>query len=392
MRKCFIIILLGIFTHSLWSSNILQTETKPNRKLERFQTLALYKFDGKLINRGRTDIINYLKIADQFHKYLLEEFQQIPHIKATDAAEKKTLKDNDSRKVLRSKDVPSYNSREMGQEKEYSEDVVKTIDVALHGKITKFYEGDDLETSYIEVVFYLVDTKTKVVYWTTRMKGCLKFVAESMVKTLATGEYWEPTTKDTKDFQWKDPSQMQVRDIAFEYRRGYFIPPSDKLDSGGNHILALYLKLPFFLNLDLYNQIELNIIPSLRSTDNDNPLRDYEYTTYLPLFFHFIYNFTRLIKTEYLRPFVKAGLGGYFQSTYYSGTGTYIENDNRINGVLCLGTGIEYSRYIGNFNIFGLTMKLKKLGVVGGIDYYKWFSNFPASGGFNLSLGLKYYL
>ncbi len=392
MRKWWMFVLLWGILSNLWGENLVKTETMPNEKFKKVRSLALYKFDGKLINSGRISLIDYIEVTDKFHKYLLKKFQEVPNFEIVNAVEKITVVENDAISIRRGRGVPGYDEKKFGNKNEFSEDAVKTIEASLYGKITRFYEGKDFETSYIELIIYLVDTKTKTIYWVTSIKGCLKFVVDTIVKTIASGEYTEPTTKDIKKFEWRNPYEMRVKDRAFEYRRGYFIPLSDKLESGGNHIFAFYFKMPLFLKIDIYNQIEFNIIPSLKSADKNNPLKDYQYTTYLPLFFNFIYNFEKITKIKSLRPFAKAGLGTSFISTYYSGTGRYIKTENQIDGMLCLGIGVEYTLKIGIINLWKFYIKINKLGFLGCFDYYKWFSASPASNGFNLSLGIKYYL
>ncbi len=391
MRKLIVFVLsLGI-VFNIYATKLVETETKPNEKLKKIKSLALYKFDGKFINNGRLSLLNYLEISDKFHKYLLEKFQAIPDFEVTDAGERITVVESDKISVRRGKKSRAYDAKEFGNKEEISKDVVKTIEASLYGKITRFYKGENFETSYIEVVLYLVDTKTRFIYWVTRIKGCLKFVAETIVNTIVLGEYTEPTIEDIKRVEWKNPYELRVKDIALEYRRGYFMPLSDKLDSGGNHIFALYLKLPLFVKTIIYNQIEFNIIPSLKSTDKDNPLKDYQYTTYLPLLFDFVFNFDKYIKVGGLRPYTKLGLGAGFISTYYSGTGRYIETENQIDGIFCAGIGVEYALRIGPFRIWKLYGKINKLGFVGSIDYYRWFFFKDSPSGLNLSLGIKYY-
>jgi len=392
MKKGVIIFIIGIIISSstIYSEKLIQTDTLPNKSFKKIESLALYKFDGKLINSGRLSFVDTLSISDKFSHYLLKKFQEIPGFTIVEVGEKITISEGDNLSVIRGKNVPQYDSKTFINSDEKSENVVKTIESSLYGKITKYYEGETFDTSYIEITFYLVNTKSKVIYWVTQMSGCLKYVVDTIVQTIATGEYSEPTVKDRANFKWKNPYELRTKEFAIEYRRGYMLP-ADKLDSGANNILALYFKLPLFNKLPIYNQIEINIIPSLKSTDTSNPLMNYQYTTYVPLFFDFIYNFDTIIKINNLRPFARLGLGGTFISTYYSGTGYYIPTENRFDGILNFGIGVEYSIKIGLVNIWKLYFRLKKIGFVGYIDYYKWFSSNPTSGSLNLSLGLKYY-
>ena len=396
MKSKIFILFAILLNFKILHSNIINCDTKPNQNFKKIKSIIIYPFDGKLINSGEYILLDFVKISDDFHKYFLKNLQSFNEIETIDGKEIIKTSEGDNLAYQRGKKIPEYDEKSFNFSQNVSLESVKTAEASLYGKIIKFYRGENFEMSYIEIIFYLVDTESKVILWTSKISGCLKYVVETIIKTIISGEYSEPTIKDIKSFKWENPYEKRFKYLAIEYRIGYFIPTYN-IESGFGHIIGFYFKLPFLYKTEIYNKISLGIIPSLNSNGDENSLKKYEYNTYLPLFFDFIYNFNKYIKFLSINKqknfliLSKIGLGIGFYKQYYSGTGKEIEGNSITTGCFGFGLGTEYFLDLGVINLGKFYLKAKRIGFNFSLDYYKWFANISASNFINLSLGLKYY-
>ncbi len=391
MKKFIFILVISFFVSNVFGEVLIQTELKPNENFKKIKSLILFPFDSRLINSGRSELIDSIKLSDDLFEYMLKKFQETGSFIVSSGKGEIEAESENRVKILRSKQLNNYDEKVINNNKIISHSVDKTIDAILYGNINRYYTGKDLETSYIEVTIYLVDSKSKVVYWTSKIKGCLKYVVQTIVGTIVSGEYTEPTVKES-GFHWVNPYLLRPRDFAIEYDRGYYIllaELSDKVENDWGHTLGLYFKSPIFANKNIYNRIDLSLLPSFKSKDKSNSFYQYQYYTFLPLTFSFIYNFTDLINMNGLRPYVKLGLGVSYDVIYYTGYTYEIESKTELNGVLNFGVGAEYFFDIGSFNIWKMRVSIKRLGATLNVSYMKWLTSYYAN--LNISLGLKYY-
>ncbi|MDD5065466.1 MAG: hypothetical protein PHF84_00320 [bacterium] len=390
MKK--IIFLFFLFTPALFSEPLIETDVLPDNRIQNIKSLALFHFDAKLVNSGRAELVDYLEISERFHQSLLDRFYRLNKVQIADADEKLSQTEEDSLSVQRGKYIPEYDEKKIKNRIETSQTPVKTMDAYLYGKIARFYEGKDFETSYIDITFFLVESRSKAILWTSGMKGCLKYVSETLVATIEKGDYSEPTLKEKKEFKWLNPYEQRVQSWALGYRPGYFMGLGEmgkRSENGWSHDINLLFRLPIWGVRNLYNQIDLMLIPSLQSGAEDDPLKKYTYNTYLPVIFSFIFRFDTRINR--LSPFVSIGAGAGLIHTYYSGLGTEKESSSSINAVLQAGAGIEYTVYPGLFYIGNTRIRFNQLGFLCQVDFFHWFINDYSANGLDISLGIRYY-
>lgn len=391
MRFLFIILLM-ITSFQIYAEPLLEIDVQP-RKYD-IESLALFKFDGRMINSGRINLVNYLNISHEFYKLLLNRFYSKSKIEIVDTEQSVQFIEGDRIKVLRSDDTKSYDEKMLQNSKVISKEPVKAINAFLYGRINRFYEGETFETSYIDITIYLVDSKSKVIYWVTSVRGCLKYVASAVIDSCLTGMYQEIDPKETEDIDWINPYEVRVKNWALQYRMGYFIglgELGDTVDNGWAYSFSLNFKLPFWKMDQLINQIEFTIIPAFDTIDENIPYHAYQYNTFLPLVFNFIYNAYQFAPFNNAFPYLKAGLGISYNKMYYSGLSQYREGDTVLKPVFNLGLGLEYTQKIGQFYIFGKRFWISQLGFLVEVDYMKWFGTELSSSGLDLSFGLKYY-
>lgn len=396
MKKVIFLIVILIFNSYGFSEPLIEMDIDPDKSLKDIKSIAIFKFDGKLVNSQREGLIDYLSISHEYYKYLINQFSEKSKIELVDTEKDKKYFEGDSIKAIRSDDVPEYDEKVFVRGKVTTKDTVKTTDVYLYGKINKFYKGKIYDTSYIDITVYLVDSKSKIIYWITGIRGCLKYVTDALISGITESKYDKPSDRDTTKFGWKNPYGVKVKHWALQYRRGYFITMGelgDVTENGWIHNIALNFKLPLWGQLDIVNQIEFSIIPSFQNVDDTNPLRDNTFNTFLPLMFNFIYNPSKALNIEIknVAPFIKAGLGFSYNKIYYSGLSRYREPDNSFKTVMNFGLGVEYILRLGWINLLGLKLNISQLGFLGEVDYYKWFGSDLSSAGLNLSFGMKYY-
>lgn len=374
--------------------SLLEVDLKPEKPFKKVKSIALFKFDGKLINSGRIDLIDHLSISHDFYQYLLKQFSVDMKIKIIDTEKKSHIRDGDSIKILRSKDVDSYDEKVFDRSIVISKDTIKAIDVFVYGKINKFYKGKSFQTSYIDITVYMVDSKSKIIYWISGIRGCLKHVTEALISIIYTGDYSKPDEKSVKDLKWVNPYEARVKNWSLQYRRGYFIPTGElgnRIGNGWIHNIALNFKLPVWGKINMINQIEFCIIPSFETVDETDSLKDYTFNTYLPLMFNFIYVPDFILQVKNISSFLKGGIGFSYNKVYFSGMSKYQESGNSYKAIINAGLGVEYILKIGLFRVFGKYFRIDQIGFLGEIDFYKWLRTDISSNGINLSFGIKYY-
>jgi len=393
-----IMILILIGQAGLFSESLIEIDLMPIRNLKKINSMAIFQFDGKLINSGRLQLVDYLNISYDYYRYLLKKFSSVKGIQISHTDKLVSVYEGDEIKVYRGKDIPQYDEKVLSTGTVISKKSLSAIDVYLYGRINKYYEGKSFEMSYIDITVYLVDSKSKIIYWTTDMRGCLQYVSDALISIIMTGDYIRPAKKDIRDLGWINPYTARVRNWALQYRLGYMIMTGeigDRIENGRVHNFALNFKLPVWGNLSIYNQIELSILSSFQTIDENDPLKDYTYNTYLPFIFNFIYRDEKLLNlpTGFV-PYAKVGLGASLNRVYFSGYGQHDEQFDPVlslKTVLDIGLGIEYNPK-EEWNILGLRFRIDKLGFITEFDYYTWFNTELSSSAVNISLGVKYYL
>ena len=390
-----ILIIVSICFRTINAESLIEIDLLPIRDLKKINSLALFRFDGKLINSGRLNLVDYLSISYDYYRYLLKEFSSVGGLDVSDTEKIVSFYEVDELRVLRSKEIPDYDEKVLSTSAVISKEPVKAIDVFLYGKINRFYEGRTFETSYIDVTVYLVDSKSKVIFWTTGIRGCLKHVSKALVSIIVSGDYIRPTAKNVEEFGWVNPYKARVRNWSLQYGLGYIVMMGeigDRVDNDWGHSFALDFKLPLWGNLNIYNQIELTVISSFHTIEETDPLKDYTFNTFVPFVFNFIYRHEDLFKNADLTPFAKAGIGISFNEVHYSGIrmhdGQYEESSFKT--VMSMGLGIEY-RPENSLNILGLRFGIDKLGFLGAIDYFNWLNTELSSSAMNFNFGIKYY-
>ncbi len=388
-----ILIIVSICFRTINAEPLIEIDLLPVRDLKKINSIALFRFDGKLVNSGRINLVNYLGISYDYYRSLLKRFSNVSGLEVTDTDKIISFTEEDELRILRSKDIPEYDEKVLSVGVVISKEPVKAIDVFLYGKINKFYEGRTFETSYIDITIYLVDSKSKVIYWTTGIRGCLKYVSEALVSVVTTGDYSRPISEDIEGFAWVNPYQARIQNWSLQYRLGYFIMMGelgDRVDNGGGHNFALDFKLPLYGNLNIYNQVELTIISSFHTIEENDPLRNYTYNTFVPLMFNFIYRHKDLLRNVDLTPFAKVGLGVSYNEVYYSGLKRYQEPDSSLKTIMSISAGIEY-RPENALNILGVRFRIDRLGLLSEIGFFNWFGTELSSSAMNFSFGIKYY-
>ncbi len=391
MKKLSIgIIFILLFPFYIYSKELVYTEVKPIKNLDKIKSIVIYPFDASLVNSGRSKLLNSIDLSDKFFKYMIKKFEKVEDLIVSTGKGDISKIESDSIKVLRGKHINEYDEKKVVNSDIKSFENSKTISAILYGKINKFYEGRSFDTSYIEVTLYLVDSKSKEVYWTTLMKGCLKYVVETIGNTIATGEYSEPTRKDIVNFKWINPYEKRIHNRAWEYRLSYFIlmgKENYEIENGWGNTFIFYFKYPILTDI-LYNQIEFSILPSFKTTKGLY-FPDYEYNTYLPLSLDFIYNFKKLMNKG-IRLYLKAGAGISLNIKYYTGYTYNIDTNYSLKGFLLAGGGGEYFKNIPTFYIWKMRISIGKIGILFNIDYGKWLE-YDTSSYLSVGMGFKYY-
>ncbi len=386
------LIFIILFIANLSAESPVEIDLKPVKKIKKINSLALFRFDGKLINSGRINLIDYLDISYDYYRYLLKKFSSIRNIKITDTEKIISFSEEDEIKTLRSDDVAQYDEKIFSRSTVISKNPVKAIDAFLYGRINKYYKGRTFETSYIDITIYLVNSKSKVIYWTTGIRGCLEYVSDALINIITKGSYKEPTSIDIKRFGWVNPYKSRVKSWAFQYRPGYLImigEISDKVDNGFSHNFAMNFKLPVWGEFNIYNQIELSLITSFDTIEENNPIKNNIFNTFIPVMFNFLYMPGELINVKNLTPVFKAGLGLSYNEIYYSGLYPHVESITSFKAVINLGIGAEYA--LGALELFDYRFRTDKLALLTEINFLKWIGTAIGSNALNLSLGLKYY-
>ncbi|MDD5065490.1 MAG: hypothetical protein PHF84_00450 [bacterium] len=170
----------------------IETDIKPTSRFEeaKIKSVSVLKFDAKYCKTMGGEIIDYVDLSNKFTDNLLKRFYEMGKVDValgeyedkiieTDTLEKKRgdleLQGNTLQRSIEFKAVP-----------------YKKIETVLGGRINKYQEGEDWKKSFIEVTLRITDTYSGAVYWITEMRGYVKDVVETIVKSISEGKYTEP--------------------------------------------------------------------------------------------------------------------------------------------------------------------------------------------------------
>lgn len=383
MKKTVFILLFAALP--LFSEPLIETDIPPDTRIKNIRSIALFRFDGKLINSGRTGLADYLQISENFHRILMERFYARNRITVIDAGESAGYTETDTLAAVRGDGTPSYDEKTLKHSRVIAQDPVKAPDAFLYGKITRFYEGESFETSYIELTLFLVESRSRIIRWTASVKGCAKFAARTIADTLADGKLSEPSGDEQEEFRWINPYTQRITSLGLGYGLGYLANLGafgERVGNGFTHHLFFDFTPPLWSGLPLYNQVELMLMPALGSE-----VSEHMYHTYLPLLFNFIYPFGK----SSLAPFVKAGLGAGFESVYYSGLGVARDSLMKFHALVSAGAGVKYDIPLGWIRVFNHYFKLNRIGLLAQVNFYHWFIPSYSASSLDFTLGLKYY-
>ena len=392
MKRHLLLVFLLVFSVPLSAEPLIEIDTMPVKKIKKIKSLALFKFDGKLINSGRINLIDYLGISDDYYRYLLKKFSNNKSLKISDTEKLTSVIEEDEINVLRGDDTPHIDTKILSTTSVFSKTPVKAIDAYLYGKINKFYEGRTFETSYIDITVYLVDSKSKVIYWTTRARGCLQYVSDALVSIITKGSYTPPASKDIERFGWVNPYRARIKNWSIGYSPGYLIMLGEignRIENGFIHNFTVDFKLPLWGKYNIYNQVEFTVISSFDTIDPYDSIKNNTFHTFLPLMFNFLYKPKGLINVRDLTPFVKAGLGLSLNEIYYSGLYPHPDSKTSMRTIIKLGIGSEYR--FKALDLFDYRFRTDKFAVLAEITFLKWFGTDISSNALCFNLGLKYY-
>jgi len=394
-RRLSIIIFIGIFiSNNLFSKNeLIEIETFPSKKIS-FSSIVIFPFEGKLINSGRYPLVDYLEISNNLYKHLLIVFSKESGVIVCDADKMGNLKNSDKISVVRGKKIIEYDEKSFKDSEVKRNNITKSVEAYLYGKITKFYTGRDFLTSYIEVTVYLVDSKSKIIYWTSNLRGCVKYVIDALKNIIISGEYHKPLEGEIEEFKWANPYEIRFKNFAIGWSIGYFNLLGDmngKVENKWANSFSFGFKMPIFYKVDIYNQIEVSLINSLKLLDESTPFYNYTFFSYFPISLNFYYDFKRVLKLKrsYPYPWVRLGVGVSYDRVYFSGQKEYIEPQSEVKSVLIGGIGGEYNLF--PFDIGSYHFAFDRLSLIMGLNYYKWIDKDVSLAFFNFQFGIKYY-
>lgn len=170
----------------------IETDIKPSPRFEeaRLKSVAVLKFDAKNVKSVGGEIIDYIDLSNRFTDTLLKRFYEIGKIDVALGEYENKIIETDMLEKKRG-DLEVQGSM-IQRSIEFKCTPYKKIESILSGRINKFQEGKSWKKSFIEITLKLTDTYTGSVYWITDMRGYVKDVVETIVKTISTGKYTEP--------------------------------------------------------------------------------------------------------------------------------------------------------------------------------------------------------
>lgn len=170
----------------------IETDIKPSPRFEeaRLKSVSILKFDAKNVKSVGGEIIDYIDLSNRFTDALIKRFYEIGKIDVALGEYEDKIIETDTLEKKRG-DLEVQGSM-IQRSIEYKCTPYKKIESILSGRINKFQEGKSWKKSFIEVTLKLTDTYTGAVYWITDMRGYVKDVVETIVKTISTGKYTEP--------------------------------------------------------------------------------------------------------------------------------------------------------------------------------------------------------
>ncbi len=191
----------------------IETDIKPTTKFEeaRIKSLAILKFDAKNVKSMGGEIIDYIDLSNKFTDDLLKKFYNQSKIDvALGEYEDKVIESDTLEKKRGDLEVRGSTLQRSIQ---FNCTPYKKIESVLRGRINKFQEGDNWDKSFIDITLKLTDTYTGSIYWITDMRGYVKDVIDTIVKTVSSGKYKEPIpVKQSKVEKKKDETKVEKKE------------------------------------------------------------------------------------------------------------------------------------------------------------------------------------
>lgn len=189
----------------------IETDVKPTSRFEeaRIKSVSVLKLDAKYVKSVRGEIIDYINLSNKLTDDLLKRFYEIGRIDVALGEYEDRVVETDILEKKRGDLEVQGNT--LKRSIEYKVAPYKKIEAVLSGRINKYQEGDDWKHSFVEITLKLTDTYTGAVYWITDMRGYVKDVIETVVKSISEGKYTEPIAvkKVIKKAKKKEPEKKK---------------------------------------------------------------------------------------------------------------------------------------------------------------------------------------
>ncbi len=181
----------------------VKTDIKPTSRFEeaRIKSVSVLKFDAKYVKSKGGEIIDYINLSNKFTDDLLKRFYQTSKIDvALGEYEDKIIETDILEKKRGDLEVQGNTLK---RSIEYKATPYKKIQAILGGRINKYQEADNWDKSYIEITLKLTDTYSGSIFWITDMRGFVKDVADTIVKSIIARKYTEPLSAKAKKLKEK---------------------------------------------------------------------------------------------------------------------------------------------------------------------------------------------
>ncbi len=191
----------------------IETDVKPTSRFEeaRIKSVSVLKLDAKYVKSVRGEIIDYIDLSNKLTDDILKRFYEIGKIDVALGEYEDRVIETDILEKKRGDLEVQGNT--LKRSIEYKVAPYKKIEAVLSGHINKYQQGDDWKHSFVEITLKLTDTYTGSVYWITDMRGYVKDVIETVVKSISEGKYKEPIAvkKVIKKAKKKEPEKKKEK-------------------------------------------------------------------------------------------------------------------------------------------------------------------------------------
>ncbi len=191
------------------------TDIKPSSRLEesKIKSVAVLKFDAKNVKTVSGDLVDYIYLSNKFSSDLIKKFYVLGKIDVALGEYEDKVIETDL--LTRKRGDIEVDENSLNRSIQYKCTPYKKIESILGGTVNKYQEGDDWAHSFIDITLRLTDTYSGAVYWVTDMRGYVKDVVETIVRTISERKYTEPMTLKQK----KAAAKKKEKKISAEKKK-----------------------------------------------------------------------------------------------------------------------------------------------------------------------------